>query len=655
MISVLPQKSLKQGKRNLYPKEVLILLRKKRAAFRNYRKSPSDSRKQRCEKLSSDLTRAIFSHHAKKEESVLANGSMKRFFQHVKSKLGSPEASISLKIGAKLLTDDFDIAEAFNDQFSSVFVQDDGKIPQTVLPQINSQLDDWLFSRLNVKKMLHSLRPDSAPGPDGIPSLLLKRLAQNLSVPLTSIFQQSFDTHTLPQEWLKAKIRPLFKKSGSRSDPSMYRPISLTSVCCKSFERLIKQVLLDHLHSNNIISQHQHGFLSKKSTETQLLECLNDWTSSVDRGKFVDVFYLDVAKAFDTVSHEKLLAKLESYKICGKLLKWIKAFLTGRTQYVAVNSSFSNEKLVSSGVPQGSVLGPLCFLLYINDLPSVVQNSSIKLFADDSKLYFCAKTVEDLIFLDDDIERVMKWFEVNQLGIALHKCNLLRLGAKTVSHDYVIGETTVKQAEKVKDLGIILSDNLNFTPHIDTIVAKASRMSGLIFKTFTCRDPDFLVRMFCVFVRSLLEYNTTVWSPSGLENIKKLERVQRSFTKRIPNLSETPYLERLQILKLDRLELRRIRFDIVMCFCIVKGLNGLKFDHFFSYAPARTARSQSRNSHLLYKKSVNKTCRQSFFAERVVDYWNCLGDDVINSKSAENFKLKLKKVNLDRFCKVSDF
>lgn len=200
-----------------------------------------------------------------------------------------------------------------------------------------------------------------------------------------------------------------------------------------------------------------------------------------------------------------------------------------------------------------------------------------------------------------------------------------------------------------------MSDNLNFTPHIDTIVAKASRMSGLIFKTFTCRDPDFLVRMFCVFVRSMLEYNTTVWSPSGLENIKKLERVQRSFTKRIPNLSETPYLERLQILKLDRLELRRIRFDIVMCFCIVKGLNGLKFDDFFSYAPARTARSQSRNSHLLYKKSVNKTCRQSFFAERVVDYWNCLGDDVINSKSAENFKLKLKKVNLDRFCKVSDF
>ena len=122
-----------------------------------------------------------------------------------------------------------------------------------------------------------------------------------------------------------------------------------------------------------------------------------------------------------------------------------------------------------------------------------------------------------------------------------------------------------------------------------------------------------------------------------------------------PNLSETPYLERLQILKLDRLELRRIRFDIVMCFCIVKGLNGLKFDDFFSYAPARTARSQSRNSYLLYKKSVNKTCRQSFFAERVVDYWNCLGDDVINSKSAENFKLKLKKVNLDRFCKVSDF
>jgi hypothetical protein len=209
-----------------------------------------------------------------------------------------------------------------------VFVHDDGNVPNMehiTNDQYTSIDDNVIFTPVHVCKVLRGLKSSFSAGLDELPAIVLKTLSHQLSSPLSVIFQQSFQTGKLPDDWLKAKIRPIFKK-GSRTDAANYRPISLTSVGCKAMERVIKDFLLDHLRTNNIITPSQHGFLAKKSTETQLLECVNDWTGSLNRHENVDVFYMDISKAFDVVSHPKLLYKLKMYKITGHFFNWIESF-----------------------------------------------------------------------------------------------------------------------------------------------------------------------------------------------------------------------------------------------------------------------------------------------------------------------------------------
>ena len=216
----------------------------------------------------------------------------------------------------------------------------------------------------------------------------MSKRSSTLALPLAFIFDQSFRNHSLPASWLQAIVTPIFKK-GTTADPCNYRPISLTSTCCKAMERIINTQLIDYLLQNQLITKHQHGFLRKHSTTTNLLETLNDFTLALNNKLTTDVIYIDFQKAFDTVSHTKLLAKLSAYGICGDLLLWISAFLSGRTQVVRISSTLSDPIHIISGVPQGSVLGPSLFLIYINDLPDCLQlrNVYVKLYADDAKMY----------------------------------------------------------------------------------------------------------------------------------------------------------------------------------------------------------------------------------------------------------------------------
>lgn len=656
-----PKRSNKSTpKRQSFPKEIQKLLIKKRAAHRKLRSSsnPSKGLEDKCYQLNKRCTDAILAHYRKKETNVLKDGSLKRFFNYVKRTLKTPEQAVCLSVNGEIISSDDAIAETFNDQFSSVFVLDDGNVPQMdhIMTDNYSEINDVFFSKHAICSVLRSMKASSSTGLDDIPSVCLKNISEQLAVPLQSIFQDSFDTGVLPDDWLKAKVRPIYKKGGSRSAAANYRPISLTSVSCRVMERVLKGFLLDHLSKNNIITASQHGFMAKKSTETQLLECINDWTSSLDSQENTDVFYMDIAKAFDVVSHPKLLYKLKMYKITGKFYAWIDSFLKDRSQCVKVGNSLSCERNVLSGVPQGSVLGPVLFLLFINDLPSAVKESTVKIFADDTKIYLSRKKGLTFDALYEDIESVLNWTAENQLGVAFHKSNILHVGHGNPLVEYVFNDTFIPCVDVVKDLGVYVSNDMKFSVHIDKIVAKAHRMCGLIFKCFTCRDHDFLVQMFKTYVLPLLEYCSTVWSPQGLENIKKIERVQRRFTKRFPGLEETVYLDRLKQLSLERLELRRIRSDLVMTFNIVKRLNGLSFDDFFKSSPnERVSRNISRNSLFL---EVPKRClnvRAHSFAVRSVKFWNFLNDKQVLAPSTESFKERLKQMDLESLCLVADF
>ena len=532
-----------KNKKQKFPSEIRKLLSKKRCAHKKLRSSlnPTHELQEKCNRLNELCTNAIMHHYKSRETNVLKEGSLKKFFSYVKRTLKTPEQAVCLSVGADIISDDDKIASVFNSQFVSVFVDDDGHLPDmdhVVSDNITRINDDIVFTVPMISNVLTCLKSSSSAGLDDIPSICLKNVSNQLAVPLQSIFQDSFDTGSLPDDWLKAKIRPIFKNNGSRSTASNYRPVSLTSVCCKAMERVLKGYLLNHLVKNGIITAAQHGFLAKKSTETQLLECVNDWTASLDRKEAVDIFYMDIAKAFDVVSHPKLLHKLQKYKITGKFYQWIKSFLSNRTQCVKHGNKVSGDEKVLSGVPQGSVLGPLLFLLFINDLPQVVKVSTVKIFADDTKIYLSRKSGLTFDALYDDIANVLKWTAKNQLSVAFHKSNIVHLGHGNANTAYVFDNVSIPSAHVMKDLGVHISDDLKFSVHIDKMVAKAHRMAGLIFKCFMCRDHDFLVQMFKTYVLPLLEYCSTVWSPQGLESIKKIERVQRRFTKRFPGLAE---------------------------------------------------------------------------------------------------------------------
>ena len=491
------------------------------------------------------------------EMNLLKNPTGKKFYKHVNSKLKSSAKISCLIDNGKVISDDADCADIFNDQFASVFTDDDGKLPD-LSSRCNNIIEDFVISRKAIVDCIKQLKPNSSPGPDALPSKFFKHFCHQLSNPLQLIFKLSFDSGKLPSDWKVATVVPIFKHKGKSTDAKNFRPISLTCICCKIMERLVKDVIYSHLVSNSAITNHQHGFVSRKSTQTQLLECTNMWSLWLDKKEGVDVIYVDVSKAFDTVSHPKLVNKLESYGIKGKILKWVRDFLHSRTQSVKVNSSFSKPLPVSSGVPQGSVLGPLLYLIYSNDIVDVLNNCYVKIFADDCKFYLMTKLISNYLAFVDDMCKIFSWYDSNQLKIALEKCLLLQLGRHNEHREYTIKTTKINPVHSVKDLGVLITNDLEFSNHCSVISKKAFQKCALIHKTFSYKSRDFLLALYKTYVRPQVEYCSTVWNPHLLHDINLIESVQRRFTRSIPGLSQLGYRQRLKYLKLETLEYRRL-------------------------------------------------------------------------------------------------
>ena len=288
---------------------------------------------------------------------------------------------------------------------------------------------------------------------------------------------------------------PVHKK-GSITDPVNYRPISLTSSACKVLEAIVKDRILEHLNANNLLSPQQFGFLTKRSTCTQLLECTRDWNKSVASKTQTDIIYLDFAKAFDSVTFSKLIIKLEYYGITGLTLLWIKDFLHLRKQQVKVGNSLSSNVAVTSGVPQGSVLGPILFLVYINDLHIEASSVSVKIFADDVKTYTTISNLNSHCSLQSCIDKIAAWGDAWQLTLSPTKCAVLSIGPTLIPPMYKINGVSIPIVENFLDLGVKIDQNLNFESHISDICSKARQRSALILKCFQSRDKKLLINAF---------------------------------------------------------------------------------------------------------------------------------------------------------------
>ena len=377
----------------------------------------------------------------------------KSFYAYVRSKQNVQDKVGPLEDSAgNIISQGFLMAEDLNGYFSSVFTKEDISSLPVADAKFKGAKSDYL-GRLVVTpelvaKKIKAMKDNKSPGVDGITPKLLMETVEQISIPLARVFNLSLEEGVVPFEWKEANIIPLYKK-GSRNKSENYRPVSLTSVICKLLERLIKDHMVDFLVKHKLLNSSQHGFLKARSCLTNMLCFLEEITKCIDVGSPVDIIYLDFQKAFDKVPHQRLLLKLKARGIGDSITDWIEQWLTDRRQLFVVDGEISNWKSVLSGVPQGSVLGPILFLIYINDLDDSITSNVLK-FADDTKLFRKVNTDGDKQHLQNDIYRLMKWSEKWQMLFNFGKCKCLHTGHRNLNVNYKMGDTVLGTTVKEK-------------------------------------------------------------------------------------------------------------------------------------------------------------------------------------------------------------
>ena len=568
----------------------------------------------------------------------------KRFWKHVRENLktksgifpllGTPNDENSIKFS------DYDKAEILQNQFCSVFTEEPDEDLPTFLPRTEKEVDLLLTVEM-VRKEVISLNINKAIGPDEIHPRLLKELVDYITIPLFIIMKKSLVDGILPTDWKLANVSPVFKK-GSKNLAENYRPISLTSIVCRLMEKIMKCQIMNHLLREDLLSPLQHGFVNKRSTVTQLFNYLDKSTEAIADGDVVDVIYFDFAKAFDTVPHQRLLLKLKGYGIKNEVLLWIRAFLMDRYQVVTVNGQRSSKRRVLSGVPQGSVLGPLLFVLYINDLPEVVR-SILYLFADDTELLKRIKRKQDSLDLQSDVEALDGWTTRWILRFHPGKCHVLTLGKFDNikhAHSYKLGNKVLDHVFSEKDLGVIFDSDLYFEEQIFNPVKKANSMVGLIKRSFLHLTPDLFRQLYITFVRPHLEYAQVIWSPKLQKHSKLLEGVQRRATRIVEAFKHQPYSNRLQRIGILTLEYRRSVGDMVE---VYKHLHFYDSTTVPSKFVPRTRPSRNHEFELkrAFAKDGIRGVRTNSFYYRSIKHWNELPRDVVSSPSIAVFKKRI--------------
>ena len=437
-------------------------------------------------------------------------------------------------------------------------------------------------------------------------------------------------------QWKEANVSALYKKKGKRDDPCNYRPISLTSQICKIMERIIRDRLVGYLEDNSILKSSQHGFRRKRSCLTNLLKFLDTVTDYVDVGVPVDVVYLDFQKAFDKVPHKRLMFKVRSSGVLGKVADWIENWLTDRRQRIVINGVASSWLPVTSGVPQGSVLGPILFLIYINDLDDNILSNILK-FADDTKIYARVGSAEEIMKLRQDLINLYKWSEEWLMLFNIEKCGVMHFGYHNTNAEYSLGNNALKNLYREKDLGVIVQSNLKVEGQCAKATNEANIILGLINRNFKSKSRKIILPLYKSLVRPHLDYCVQAWRPHLIKDITKLERVQRRATKSIEEVKGLPYHARLQRLKLTTLETRRLRGDLIEVFKIFSGLDNLNPEDFFAIINTNTR----GHSLKLFKDNFQSDLGKYKFSNRVIDEWNRLSNDIIRSSSLNMFKTKL--------------
>lgn len=514
-------------------RDILRLIRQRNRAFKRCRKHPTRQNIALEISLKKEVKKAI----AKAKSDFIKNrvcnelefGNSKPLFNLINKARGK-----SNHINKLVNTPNDKVAEKLAEFFSSVYSSDSVEVPFfEPIDQIKVKVPPPVVVERGLAALVGGLDIRKSAGPDNISAYTLKEFAKNVTpfLPcLTKVLNKSIKTGKVPQDWKMAFICPVFK-SGQRDEPGNYRPISLTSITSKLLEHIISVSMWQHINENSILTEAQHGFRQNFSTTTQLLHVSHIATKALNENKDYHIVSFDFAKAFDKVPHNLLVHKLRAYCFDEVIVGWVEEWLRGRESVVKVNGQFSSGFEVKSGVPQGSVLGPLLFLLYINDMPYCIQNAECRLYADDTLLCMdIGKGASGA--LQNNVWALGDWAKRWGMMFNPKKCLHLRLGNNIASFDLTLNEVVIPKAKQMKYLGLTFESNIKWNEHIHNIVKKANKILGMIKRCLgTSSNSKTCMTSFNSVVRPILEYASQVWSPHTQSLTQELSMVQRKAVK----------------------------------------------------------------------------------------------------------------------------
>ena len=559
---------------------------------------------------------------------------------------------------SNVVTDKAQISNILQRQFSSVYsnpFSPDIRMCDFNVPNIASEMreDQLCITDQDIMAAIGDIKRSSAAGPDGIPAVLLKECAQSLVTPIRLLWQLSLKKGIIPNFYKKSHVHPLFKK-GDRARAENYRPVSMTSHIIKVCERVLRKIMVNYLENNKILSHNQHGFRSGRSTLTQLLAHCDDICDGLRNDLDTDSIYLDYSKAFDKVDHNLLLSKLQKYKFHPMLIKWLKSFLTDRSQEVVVGGCHSLSAAIVSGVPQGTVLGPVLFIIFINDLDQQIINSNIRFFADDTRISKHIMYQSQSQELQQDLNTVVKWSKDNNMELHPKKFELIVHCAKPkqLVHELpfssqlysyqVENNIELFPVDVLRDLGMTMSSDGTWSEHIHGMVNKAMSVASWALSVFASRDKMVMLTLFKSMVRSHLEYCCPLWHPYKIGDIQKIENVQRSFTRRINGMSTYSYWDRLRVLGMMSLQRRRERYILIHTWKILNKLvpNDVKL----KFKPSSRLGVQAIVPNInRSSRQANQTIYEHSFAVVAPKLWNTLPCELSVIQKHDSFKFKLTK------------
>ena len=518
---------------------------------------------------------------------------------------------------------------------------------QQFMPKIESTFHLNKVTIKSVQEMLNSLLTGKATGLDNISAKLLKVASPVIAESLCVIFNKSVETGIFPTEWKKAKVFPVHKKD-DKSDPNNYRPISVLPTIAKLLERLIYDQLYDYLTRNNLLTKHQSGFRSLHSTVTALLDATNEWYFIIDQGRTNAVVFIDLAKAFDCVSHEILLRKLELYGISGLTLDWFKSYLHEREQICVIGDSSSKLRTITCGVPQGSILGPLLFLIYVNDLPACLKYSTARMFADDTNITTSNRSSVRLHRqLNHDLGNIQYWLLANRLSLNVLKTeymyfasdySLANLGTD-VSETIKIGDKPLSGVRSTKSLGTQFDERLVWEEHIDNLCKRVSSGLGTLKQASQFVPKNILLTIYNALVKSLFDYCDAVW---GNLNKSLTARLQKLQNKAARIITRKGYDERSADIRKelgwDDLETSRKKHLAILMYKIMNNKAPGYLIDLFQKSSSRNCSLRESENRLLLPKYNTEFAKSSSFSFVGAKVWNSIPYNIRSATSLSAFK-----------------